>query len=56
MTTNIILDIEMNVDLETLSAVRVYKLTENNLKEQLKVQRVVFNGGLLKCVSLEERI
>ena len=37
MTTNIILDIEMNVDLETLSAVRVYKLTENNLKEQLKV-------------------
>ena len=37
MTTNIILDIEMNVDLETLSAVRVYKLTGNNLKEQLKV-------------------
>ena len=27
----------MNVDLETLSAVRVYKLTGNNLKEQLKV-------------------
>jgi hypothetical protein len=27
----------MNVDLETLSAVRVYKLTGNNRKEQLKV-------------------
>jgi hypothetical protein len=43
-----------------LEMTRVYKLTRNNLKEQLNVVSrhscVFFDGGLLKRVSLEERI